>query len=233
MILAEEQSRRLGEGVRQRHVARGWPIGSRGSSSSYYDAVKGRPVLLTVLPKWDARMEWVPGSAEGLALRGERPTPLEEVPARLRRAVEDRCAERGQDPAAVVPEGTWAAIAPEEVLDGRLPGVADLPALGRALCGNLPPATVQALLDLDAAMGWVPRSAERVAREGREPTPVEAPTRVVVELGHPGVTAELGEWYAVSGAATSAAPSMTPEERGRMTAVLRSMLDDWAERRGR
>lgn len=233
MVITGEQSESLGAAVRARHLAKGWPLGSRSSTSSFYDLAGGRPALYLRLSQWSRRMWWTPGSAEGVALRDEEPTPLEELPARLRWAVESRCADKGWDPAVTVAPGMWAALG-----EGRLPALGReskefYDALFDALGGEFPPATVQALLDLDAAMQWVPRSAEQVLRQGGVPTPLEGDaSRVVVELDLPPGAVTLGEWFQVTGRAATAAPQMTDEERGRLAAVLGQMLDDWEQRRG-
>lgn len=82
-----EQSKRLFRAVAERHAQRGWRIGARTivkdgaaltfSSSRYYGFRNGRPVNLSSLPNIDLWMEWEPGSAEDVALRGLSPRPLE------------------------------------------------------------------------------------------------------------------------------------------------------------
>lgn len=227
-VTTREQTLALYEAVERRRLGRSWPVGRQGTSSTHYSLRDGNPVLLSRLRRWSERMEWTPQSAEQAALHGEEPTPLEELPARLRRAIEARCAERGVDPAVEVPRGIWTALA--EGLMPALPSVQDLfNALDK---GALPPAAVQALLDIDGAMHWMPGSAERVAILGEKPEPAESDRRMVFEFpaAPPGVTVE--EWYQVAGEITTAAPQMSPEERGRLAAVVRQMLRDWEQRQG-
>ncbi|MEX5634979.1 hypothetical protein [Parafrankia sp. FMc2] len=227
-VTTPDQSRALYDAVERRRLERGWLAGAKGTSSTRYDLRDGRPALVSRLKKWAERMEWTPDSARRVALEGQAPTPLEELPARLRRAIETRCADRGKDPAAEVPSGMWATLA-EGVLPG-LPSPADLfAALDR---GSLPPATVQALLDVDAAMDWLPHSAERVALEGEPPVPVEHGRRVVIEFERTPPPMTVEEWFLVSGRAQASAPRMTDEQRGQLAAVLQRMLDDWERQQG-
>ncbi|WP_152991340.1 hypothetical protein [Frankia sp. R43] len=227
-VTTPDQSQALYEAVEHRRIQRGWLAGAGGTSSTLYSLRDGRPALLTGLSKWSKRMEWTPRSALRVAVHGEEPTPLEELPARLRREIEARCAERGVDPATEIPVGIWTALT--EGLLPALPSADDLfDALDR---GSLPSATVQALLDVDGAMAWRPGSAQRVAVDGQEPEPVESDRRLVFEFPQapPAVTVE--EWYQVSGRATTVAPQMSPEDRGRLAAVVEEMLRDWERRQG-
>lgn len=222
-----EQSARLFEAIRARQVAMGWPIGGRFSSTTYYDIGKAGEkdggTLLSTLPKADDWMRWVPGSAEAVALRGERPVGVEEVLARLRRAVEVRCSLRGWDPAARVGRDLWARLDTGDVRQwARLP---DGPATS-------PPSAAE-LVDLDAAAEWVRGSAERLASDGADPVPLEGgPTEIVVRLDGPPGAVTVAELFAVSGRMAATAPQMSPEERARLAAVVQRMLDDFVERHG-
>lgn len=227
-VTTPDQSRALYDAVERRRLERGWLAGAKGTGSTRYDLRDGRPALLTRLKRWSERMEWTPDSALRVAVHGEEPVPLEELPARLRRAIEARCNERGKDPAVEVPSGMWATLA-----EGLLPGLPSPQDLFNALDkGSLPPATVQALLDVDAAMEWLPRSAERVALEEEKPVPVEAGRRVVIEFEQTPPPVTLDEWFQVSGRAATSAPQMTDEQRGQLAAVMQRMLDDWEQRQG-
>lgn len=226
-VTTPDQSRALYDALERRRRERGWNIGFKGTSSTWYDLRDGRAALLTKLKRWSERVEWTPSSAERVALRDEEPTPLEELPARLRRAIEARCNDRGRDPAAEVPSGMWATLA-----EGLLPGLPSPQDLFNALdAGSLPPATVQALLDVDAAMDWLPRSAERVALEDEKPVPVEAGRRIVIEFEETPPPVTLDEWFQVSGRAATCAPQMTDAQRGQLAAVMQRMLDDWERQR--
>lgn len=213
--LTPEQSARLFEAIKARQAAKGWPIGARFSAATYYDiraaGTGGGGTLLSTLAKANRWMRWADGAAEGVALRGERPVGLEEVVARLRRAVEVRCSQRGWVPAKRVEPGVWAKLCDEDT--DELPSAPEL-------------------VDLDDAVEWVRGSAEKLARDGVDPVPSEGgPNHVVVHLDAPAGTADLSEWFQVSGRVTASAAQMTPEERGKLTAVVQRMLDDWLERR--
>lgn len=221
-----EQSRRLFEAIKARQVAMGWPIGQRFSSTTYYDigraGEEGGGTLLSTLPKADGWMRWVPGSAEGVALRGERPVGVEEVFARLRRAVEVRCSRRGWDPGSRVEPGLWAKLTVEPGLWAKLPD-------DRATA--LPSAPE--LADLDGAVEWVRGSAWRLADGAADPVPLEGgPTEVVVQLGSPPGVLTVRELFEVSGRMAATAPQLTPAERARLAAVVQQMLDEFAERHG-
>jgi hypothetical protein len=231
-VIEGEQSKRLGDAVARRQAERGWVIGQRVSSSTFYKLTRGAPSLLGRLPEWSRRMRWTPQSAQRVALDAGDPTPLELLPARLRQAVEVWCADHGgQDAAVAVPEGMWTMLAA-----GRLPGMdadedAFYDALYDALSGEFPAGTLQALRDLDGAMGWVPGSSERVLRTGAAPVPLGA-SRLVIDLDGPPGAADLDTYFQVAGRLSAVAPQMTPEDRGRLTAVLRWLLNDWTARQG-
>lgn len=227
-VTTREQSQRLHAAIERRHRERGWPIGERGSSALYYGLAKGNPTQLSGLWKWARRMEWTPDSARRVALDGKDPIPLEELSSRLRRAVEDRCAQRGWEPAAVIPEYVWSVL-----VEGRLPDALDADALFDALNGTgLSAAAVQALRDVDQALEWTSGSAARLALEGVPPIPLEGDaSSIVIRFDAPPGTLSLDEWYSVAGQVTAAGLEMSPEERGRLGAALRQMLREWQERR--
>ncbi|ABW14373.1 hypothetical protein Franean1_5010 [Parafrankia sp. EAN1pec] len=223
-VTTPEESQRLFDAIERRRIERGW----LAEGSSRYALRDGKAALLTRLKVWSERSEWTPESALRVAVHGESPTPLEELPARLRRAVEARCSDRGTDPAVEMPPGLWATLA-----EGLLPGLPSVQDLFAALDkGSLPPATVQALLDVDGAMEWLPRSAERVVLEDAKPVPVESGRRVVIEFDATPAPMTLEEWFQVSGRAATSAPQMTDEQRGQLAAVMQRMLDDWEQRQG-
>ncbi|WP_261569341.1 hypothetical protein [Frankia gtarii] len=167
-------------------------------------------------------MLWQKGSGTRLALHGEPPVCLEDLTARLRRAAEIRCSDRGWNPAARLEPGVMAKLfgGDDAITDVDLGNLYELP-------------SAPELVDLDDALEWVRGSAEKVALTGVDPIPLEGgPTQVVIQLDEPPGAVDLTEWFLVSGRAQATAPQMTPEERGKLTAVLQNLLDTWLESHG-
>lgn len=218
----------LHRAITARITEKGWRLrGHRTEltypSSSLYamrDVLKdpGRPkrVWGSSLPLWDARMEWYPTSSLRAARRLAAPLPVEEVAARLVKAIGDLCAGRGWDPAARVGAGLW---------DGLCAGTPPLTPAGLDADGRvdgrgrlLDPAVAAAV---EAAMEWPAGETARVAlREYADPP--AAPPAGPGDEGADRV-------YAVIERLRGTVAAMSPPQREKVARAVQDVMLAWVK----